>query len=97
MIFFKGEIKSGIPSFQVPPFSFDRPIISSSSNRTNFDSVMNQNGTESVTFLAILADLGTGLAMIPIIAILEQVAIAKAFGKFIFENIDVNFFYLRNS
>jgi len=52
---------------------------------------MNQNGTESVTFLAILADLGTGLAMIPIIAILEQVAIAKAFGKFVFENIDVFF------
>jgi sodium-independent sulfate anion transporter 11 len=32
-----------------------------------------------VTFDTILSDLGMGLAMVPIIAILEQVAIAKAF------------------
>lgn len=36
---------------------------------------------EIVTFDTILSDLGTGLAMVPIIAILEQVAIAKAFCK----------------
>ena len=59
-----GEIKSGIPSFQVPPFSFERP---SSSNRTNLDAVMNT--TETVSFQAILADLGTGLAMVPIIGL----------------------------
>lgn len=61
-----GEIKSGIPSFQVPPFSFERPV-SSSSNRTNLDAVMNT--TETVSFQAILADLGTGLAMVPIIGL----------------------------
>lgn len=32
-----------------------------------------------VTFVDILSDIGSGLVMIPIIAILEQVAIAKAF------------------
>ena len=59
---------------------------------------MNQNGTETVTFLAILSDLGTGLVMIPIIAILEQVAIAKAFGKFEFKMcLSIWFHYLRNS
>lgn len=34
-----------------------------------------------MTFDTILADLGTGIAMVPIVAILEQVAIAKAFCK----------------
>lgn len=38
---------------------------------------------EIVTFDVILQDLGTGLIMIPAIAILEQVAIAKAFCELI--------------
>ncbi len=68
---FLGEIKSGVPSFHLPPFSFERPV-SNSSNSSNPD-------FELVTFDTILSDLGMGLAMVPIIAILEQVAIAKAF------------------
>ncbi|XP_046455001.1 sodium-independent sulfate anion transporter-like isoform X2 [Daphnia pulex] len=68
-----GEIKSGVPSFHLPPFSFERPV-SNSSNSSNPE-------FELVTFDTILSDLGMGLAMVPIIAILEQVAIAKAFSN----------------
>lgn len=75
---FSGEIKSGVPSFHLPPFSFERPV-SNSSNSTNPD-------TEWVTFDTILSDLGMGLAMVPIIAILEQVAIAKAFCELLSSN-----------
>ena len=75
---FSGEIKSGVPSFHLPPFSFERPV-SNSSNSTNPD-------TEWVTFDTILSDLGMGLAMVPIIAILEQVAIAQAFCELLSSN-----------
>lgn len=70
-----GEIKSGVPSFHLPPFSFERPISNSSlSNSTD-------PGFELVTFETIVSDLGMGLVMVPMIAILEQVAIAKAFSN----------------
>lgn len=77
-----GEIKSGIPVFQVPPFSFARPVESLIKHNESF------NWTETaqeptyitVTFDVILKDLGTGLALVPVIAILEQIAIAKAFS-----------------
>ena len=45
-------------------------------NGTNPDG---SSATEWVTFGTILGDLGTSLAMVPIIAILEQVAIARSF------------------
>lgn len=74
--FFLGEIKSGVPSFHLPPFSFERPISNSSlSNSTD-------PGFELVTFETIVSDLGMGLVMVPMIAILEQVAIAKAFCNY---------------
>jgi sodium-independent sulfate anion transporter 11 len=77
-----GEIKSGIPVFQLPPFSFARPVESLIKHNESF------NWTETaqepkyitVTFDVILKDLGAGLALVPVIAILEQIAIAKAFS-----------------
>lgn len=76
-----GEVKCGIPAFQMPPFSFERPIEESSpSNWTDNDSD-NQTSYELVTFPEILKDMGPGMILVPVIAILEQVAIAKAFSK----------------
>ena len=78
-----GNITSGIPPFRLPPFSFERPLdpyiaYNASSNWTD---ILRDNQTETVTFGHILSDLGAGLALVPVIAILEQVAIAKAFGE----------------
>ncbi|KAI9564136.1 hypothetical protein GHT06_007874 [Daphnia sinensis] len=76
-----GEVKCGIPNFQIPPFSFERPEEEfAPSNWTDSDSD-NQTSYELVTFPEILKDMGPGMILVPVIAILEQVAIAKAFSN----------------
>lgn len=76
-----GEVKCGIPDFQIPPFTFERPDEEfAPSNWTDSDSG-NQTSYEVVTFPEILKDMGPGMVLVPVIAILEQVAIAKAFSK----------------
>ena len=62
-----GEIDSGLPAFQPPPFSFEESYNSTSSH--------------TKTFGEMLSKLGSAVIIIPLIAILESVAIAKAFGK----------------
>lgn len=67
----------------MPPFTFLRPLgaaedLDISANLTD---IVFANQTETVKFDTVLKDLGAGLALIPIVAILEQVAIAKAFCK----------------
>lgn len=39
------------------------------------------NGNRTYTFTETVGELGTGIASIPLIAILESIAIAKAFGE----------------
>lgn len=62
-----GDIKGGLPSFSLPPFSI---------NRTD-----ESNNTVWLSFPDICSELGAAIGLIPLIAILEQVAIAKSFGK----------------
>ena len=64
-----GNIQSGLPPFALPPFS---------RNRTE------GNTTVVMGFGDICLDLGASIGLIPLIAILEQVAIAKAFGTKIY-------------
>lgn len=64
-----GTIQSGLPSFQPPSFS----ILANST----------RNGTypmEDISFGDMVGKLGSAIIIIPIIAILESVAIAKAFA-----------------
>ena len=76
-----GEIKCGIPDFQIPSFTLERPNEEfTPSNWTDSDSD-NQTSYEVITFPEILKDMGPGMILVPVIAILEQVAIAKAFSK----------------
>ncbi|XP_046646442.1 sodium-independent sulfate anion transporter-like, partial [Daphnia pulicaria] len=62
-----GNIKAGLPSFELPPFSI---------NTTDSDG----NSTVLLSFPEICSELGAAIGLIPLIAILEQVAIAKAFA-----------------
>ncbi|XP_017785063.1 PREDICTED: sodium-independent sulfate anion transporter-like isoform X2 [Nicrophorus vespilloides] len=57
-----GEIGSGLPNFEPPPFS-------STVNGTHYN------------FGEIIKEFGGGVAFVPLVAILETVAIAKAFSK----------------
>ena len=62
-----GDIDSdGVPAFEPPPF----------------DTTNNSTGTAvEVGFVDMLKELGTGLFIIPLISVLENVAIAKSFCK----------------
>ena len=60
-----GDIQAGIPPFGLPPFSINQTI---------------GNTTVVMGFSDICLELGAAIGLIPLIAILEQVAIAKAFG-----------------
>ena len=62
-----GDIEPGLPSFQLPHFTANR---------------IGENGTSiELSFGDILSEIGSAVGLIPLIAILEQIAIAKAFGK----------------
>ena len=68
-----GNIESGLPPFQPPPFS------------------LNDTETGNVTsFGGMISELGSAIAIIPLLGILENVAIAKSFGKL------VTFFYVHD-
>lgn len=41
-----------------------------------------QHGNETVTFVQICSDLGSGIVVVPLVAVLANVAIAKAFCKY---------------
>ena len=65
-----GDIKGGIPHPGLPPFSIPRHSVA---NHTL--------PVEDISFGDMASNLGSAFIIIPIIAILESVAIAKAFCK----------------
>lgn len=69
-LFATGEIKSGIPTFQIPPFSFSRPVEDVTNYNESYTDWAN-NATEpiyeTVTFDVVLRDLGAGLVLVPVI------------------------------
>lgn len=57
-----GNVASGFPSFQLPPFQ---------------TTIAN----ETVDFAGMISNLGSSLVAIPLVSIMESIAIAKAFCK----------------
>ena len=60
-----GNIKPGLPPFEWPSFNVNKTL---------------DEGMESLSFVDIVSEIGTAIGLVPLIAILEQIAIAKAFG-----------------
>lgn len=61
-----GKVKSGLPPFSPPPFETSYP---------------GTNGTiVEMGFVDMITELGSSIALVPIIAVLGNVAISKAFG-----------------
>ncbi|KAG5680807.1 hypothetical protein PVAND_010292 [Polypedilum vanderplanki] len=61
-----GKVKSGLPTFSLPPFE---------------TTIMTSNGTMTdLNFTDMVSELGTSILLVPIIAVLGNVAISKAFG-----------------
>ena len=73
-----GEIQKGIPAFQPPPFSIP-PNVSNATGHWN----------DEIPFSKMASQLGSAIIIIPIIAILESVAIAKAFCRFSYSQLGV--------
>lgn len=66
------DIPPGLPSFELPPFSIPEFII---------------NGTvtqEAESLGDMISFLGSGIIVAPLIGLLENISICKAFGKFYF-------------
>lgn len=62
-----GDIPPGLPSFQVPSFTLN-------ANQTS-------SGREE-SFAEIVSSLGSGLIVVPLISLMENIAICKAFCKY---------------
>ena len=78
-----GSIQAGLPAFQPPPFSAPAASAASAANLSHGHGNHSQTEAgEEIPFTEMVATLGPAILIIPLIAILESVAIAKAFGKF---------------
>jgi sodium-independent sulfate anion transporter 11 len=84
-----GQIPPGLPAFQPPPFSiantssveeFDHQSLLSTISATLEENEDILEDPQVISFGGMLAQLGSAIIIIPLIAILESVAIAKAFA-----------------
>ena len=66
-----GNIQRGLPAFQSPPFSIN--VTAGTATDPTY---------EVIGFSGMVSELGSAIIIIPLLVILENVAIAKAFGKF---------------
>ena len=71
-----GKIDGGLPAFQPPPFSIAVNVSSEAEHGLEAIWEMKYFG-----FGDMVSTLGAAIIIIPVIAILESVAIAKAFGN----------------
>lgn len=66
-----GDIPAGLPSFQIPPFEVP--------------GIMNETTGEIIqkgeTFTEMVSDMGSALIVVPLIALLENIAVCKAFAN----------------
>lgn len=69
-----GTIPSGLPSFQMPPFSLPNIV-----NETTHEIIH-----QGESFTEMVSQMGYTIIIIPLIALLENMSICKAFGKFNF-------------
>lgn len=64
-----GDIEPGLPTFRLPPFQIERQL--------------DDDKIQILNFSDICAEIGAmGIALFPLVSILEQVAIAKTYCRF---------------
>ena len=76
--FLTGDIEPGLPTFKLPPFQIERQV--------------DDDEIQVLNFSDICAEIGAmGIALFPLVSILEQVAIAKTYCKFPYTYITMRF------
>jgi hypothetical protein len=79
--FLTGDIEPGLPTFKLPPFQIERQV--------------DDDEIQVLNFSDICAEIGAmGIALFPLVSILEQVAIAKTYCKFRIRTSRCGFLYL---
>ncbi|XP_054155831.1 sodium-independent sulfate anion transporter-like [Oppia nitens] len=71
-----GQIRTGLPPFQLPPFSIQQqqqPMVNNNNTTTTTISA-------DIEFGQIFSDLGTGVFVVALLGLMESVAVAKAFN-----------------
>ncbi|XP_014086185.2 sodium-independent sulfate anion transporter [Bactrocera oleae] len=67
-----GFIPAGLPEFGLPPFSIEG---------TPANSTSGELAIEAMGFTDMVSELGFGLIIVPLVALLENIAVCKAFAK----------------
>lgn len=65
-----GDIPQGMPDIKIPPFGFEEVV-----NATTGETITH-------TFWEMVSELGSGIIVVPLITLLESIAVCKAFGKY---------------
>lgn len=69
LFYLTGDIEPGLPTFKLPPFQIERQV--------------DDDEIQVLNFSDICAEIGAmGIALFPLVSILEQVAIAKTYCRF---------------
>jgi hypothetical protein len=80
--FFTAEtVTSGLPTFMLPPFWIPAEDGHQVTNSTEGEHVETSAASGGQNFLEILSEAGSSIIIIPLIGILELMAICKTFGK----------------
>ncbi|XP_055380999.1 sodium-independent sulfate anion transporter [Condylostylus longicornis] len=69
-----GYVPAGLPTFQLPPFSIPGDVISRNQTEGEHAELKGESFTEMVS------NMGSGLIVVPLIALLENIATCKAFS-----------------
>jgi len=75
-----GQIPPGLPAFQPPPFSIANTTVEEVGHQSLLEETGDILEEQVISFGGMLSQLGSAIIIIPLIAILESVAIAKAFA-----------------
>ncbi|XP_053970200.1 sodium-independent sulfate anion transporter [Anastrepha ludens] len=67
-----GFIPPGLPEFGPPPFSIEE---------TPANSTIGEPAVEAESFMEMVSNIGYGLMIVPLVALLENIAVCKAFAK----------------
>ena len=71
--------QSGLPSLEVPPFSVFRNVTENTTY--NYEEINVDIHDQYDSFEEMISNIGLDIIIIPLIAIIENIAIAKSFGE----------------